>query len=186
MNEIIYSSTQKIPWDTQSAFKINTYYTQKEEFMVFSYLKAYVHNGDLILCSYCFNRYPKENKDLQLSLNLNPLKSDDFLHIEYGIDGINNIKMVYDEKEEILKDTITHSSYKDDDEQGYYWAFEICIKEDLIKKYFSTFLKEKSIISLNLHQIYANSDDFSCLLDTKENTLSAKRKYQKQLVILNY
>ena len=59
MRNIIYKSENIIPWDTQSAFKMNSYNAQVEEHMVFCYLKSYVHGGNLVLCSYCFTEHPQ-------------------------------------------------------------------------------------------------------------------------------
>ena len=51
MSNIIYKSNVTIPWETQSAFKMKEYHVNREDDMIYCYLKAYVKNGDLILNS---------------------------------------------------------------------------------------------------------------------------------------
>ncbi len=188
MSDIIYTSNTIIPWDTQSAFKLTNYNVSKEEHMIFAYLKTFIQNENLYLCSFCFNKNPYGKKDLQLSLNLNPENSKSFLHIEYGIDGVSSILLVSEDTKTINLDTdlIDFTTFLGDDEQGHYWAFEIIINKDIIKKYFSVSLIENSIMAFNLHQVYNNSNDFSSIIKTKENSFTEKMNNLKQVLIFNY
>ncbi len=187
MSDIIYTSNSIIPWDTQSAFKIENYNVTKEEHMIFCYLKTYVYKEDLRICSFCFNKNPAKSKSLELSLNLNPLYKNSFLHIEYGFYKIYSAKIIL-ENDIIDIDTnfISFSTFTGDDEQGHYWAFDINISKEFIKEYFFTTLAENSLISFNLHQVYDNSYDFSSLVKTKENSYKEKMHNQKQVLIFNY
>ncbi len=187
MSDIIYCSNNIIPWDTQSAFKITNYNVLIEEHMIFCYLKSFVCDSSLNLCSFCFNQNPTGKKDLQLSLNLNPLKSNSFLHIEYGIDGIDNA-FIISESEKMPVDTnlIKTNVFTGDDEQGYYWAFELSISKEFIEEYFSTKLIETSLISFNLHQVYENSNDFSSIVKTLDTSYKEKMNKQKQVLIFYY
>ncbi len=187
MNDIIYTSNTSIPWDTQSAFKLTHYNVNQENHMIFAYLKTFVQNENLHLCSFCFKQNPTGKKDLQLSLNLNPENSKSYLHIEYGIDGIDSVFLIAENETVIINNNLIDVyPFLGDDEQGHYWAFEIIIKKDFIQNYFSTSLVESSSIAFNLHQIYNDSDDFSSIIKTKENSFKEKMNNQKQVLIFNY
>ncbi len=190
MERIIYSSLNNIEWDAQSAFKLTNYYTNKEECMIFTYLKQYVHNNNLKICTYCFEKDPSGKQDLQLCLNLNPEITKNYIHIEFGIDGINSIFIINDngDKKEICDfcDKIQYHSFKANDQQGYYWCGEITVSKNFIKEIFETTIKEKSIISLNLYKVFSQMSDYACLFPDDKNNLLSKKDCMKEFVILNY
>ena len=189
MHKIIYSSPNKIDWDAQSAFKITNYYTDKEECMIFCYLKQYVQNGALKFCTFCFDREASGKKDLQLCFNLNPEKSDSFVHLEFGIDGLNHIYTVNPEsktKVEIPADCLEYRSFRTNDQQGYYWCGEITVSSEFISRYFDTALKEQSIILLNFYKVFADTDDYACLFPDENNNIICKSESMQEFVILNY
>ena len=190
MERIIYSSLNNIEWDAQSAFKLTNYYTDKEECMIFTYLKQYVYNNNLKICTYCFEKDASGKQDLQLCLNLNPEVTKSYIHIEYGIDGINSIYIIDDNgnKKEIFdfSDKIQYHSFKSNDQQGYYWCGEITVSKNFIKEIFETILKEKSIISLNLYKIFPQMSDYACLFPDDKNNFLSKKDSMKEFVVLNY
>ena len=189
MHKIIYSSPNKIEWDAQSAFKITNYYPQQEDHRVFCYLKQYVSDGHLKLCSYCFDSQAHGKKDLQLCINPNPVNSDRFFHMEFGIDGINSLDLVDPETKDIISldsGSILYHSFRTNDQQGYYWCGEITIPPELIKEHFGTFLEEKSIILLNFYKVFENSTDHASLFPDKENNILDKHSTMEEFIILNY
>jgi len=189
LHKIIYSSPSKIEWDAQSAFKITNYYTDKEENMIFCYLKQYVHNGDLKLCSFCFDSMAEGKKDMQLCFNLNPVAKDSFIHIEFGIDGINSIDYIDADANTVTSlgtDILSYRSFKTNDQQGYYWCGEITVPAAIVSRYFDTCLKEKSIILLNFYKIFKDSADHASLFPDKANIIAHKHKYMEEFVILDY
>ena len=189
MHKIIYSSPNKIEWDAQSAFKITNYYTDKEEHMVFCYLKQYVSDGDLKLCTYCFDSEAIGKNDLQLCFNLNPEKSDNFIHMEFGIDGIDNIQLANTENTTLTSlpsDSFSYRSFKTNDQQGFYWCGEITVPAIFVEKIFDTRLEENSIILLNFYKIFADSDDYACLFPDIENNILNKHNHMEEFIILNY
>ncbi|MBQ7283363.1 MAG: hypothetical protein IJW74_00700 [Oscillospiraceae bacterium] len=189
MHRIIYSSPNKIEWDAQSAFKITNYYTEKEECMIFCYLKQYVHNGTLKLCSFCFDSEAAGKKDLQLCFNLNPEHSTDFILMEFGIDGINSAVLVSPENksaENLSSDMFSYRAFKTNDQQGYYWCGEISVSKEFIRQYFDTELKEQSIILLNFYKIFDGIKDYGCLFPDGNSNISCKGETMQEFVILNY
>ena len=183
MQNIIYKSGNIIPWDTQSAFKMTSYNCSMEEHMVFCYLKAYVHGKDLVLCSYCFSENPKRGKNLQLYINLNPENMDKVLKIEYDYFGLGNMYL----SEKQLQDTsgIGYSSFRTDDEQGFYWCGETVIKTDAIARLAGTQLEEKSVVTLNLVQTFENGD-FSVLCGDATAEKYMPEENMGVFVILDY
>ena len=189
MHKIIYSSPNKTDWDAQSAFKITNYYTDKEECMIFCYLKQYVSAGSLKLCTYCFDSQAKGKKDLQLCLNLNPVISKNFIHMETGIDGINRLELVKPSTGEILSlnpDVLQYHTFRTNDQQGFYWCGEITVPADFIKEYFNTFLKEQSIILLNFYKVFENCQDYASLFPDETNNISDKHNTMEEFIILDY
>ena len=160
MGNIIYKSENIIPWDTQSAFKMTNYNVSVEENMIFCYLKAYVHRGDLVLCSYCFTEHPHGTDNIHLYINLKPENKDDVLKIDFGFEGVQGISF----KGQPVADSqmIEYRTFKTDDEQGFYWCGELVIKADAVKQLAGTCLEENSIFTLNMTQTFENGD-FSVL-----------------------
>ena len=156
-HNIIYLSDSVIPWDTQSAFKLTQYKASGESNMIFCYFKAYVRNGDLVLCSYCFKEHPSGKTDLRLYLTLHPEKNDDVMQIVYGFDGIDSIKM---------KSGITPSDigsvpfypFKADDEQGFYWCGEITVPAQVCRRLFGSELKDDDLLAINLMESFPGGD----------------------------
>ena len=190
MQKIIYTSPNKIDWDAQSAFKLTNYYTDEENCMVFCYLKQYVENGNLKICTFCFDKEATGKNDLQLCFNLNPEYSMDFIQMEFGIEGIDSIKAVQSDNTvnimDNLTDGISFRSFTSNDQQGYYWCGELTLTEDFIKNHFNTVLKEKSIIVLNLYKIFPGRSDYACLFPDPENNILKKHSYMQEFVVLNY
>lgn len=189
MHKIIYSSPNKIEWDAQSAFKITNYYTEDENHMVFCYLKQYVSNGCLKLCTYCFDSEAKGKKDLQLCINPNPVHTDSFFHIEFGIDGINRFELVSPETQNSVSvdvEKLQYRSFKTNDQQGYYWCGELTIPAQLIKEFFDTYLQEKSILLLNFYKIFENSNDYASLFPDTQNNILNKHSTMEEFIILDY
>ena len=187
MQKIIYSSPSKIDWDAQSAFKLTNYYTDKEACMVFCYLKQYAENGSLKLCTFCFDKEAHGKNDLQLCLNLNPVLSEDFIQLEFGIDGIGNvIKVKNSDIPVAASDGIKYTSFTSNDQQGYYWCGEISISPEFIEKHFKTKLAEKSVISLNLYKTFDGLTDYAALFPDDENDILNKHKYMQEFIILDY
>ena len=189
LHKIIYSSPNKIEWDAQSAFKITNYYTEQEDHMVFCYLKQYVSDGNLKICTYCFDSQAHGKKDIQLCLNPNPVKTSNFFHIEFGIDGINRFELVNPETKDIAcldADVLQYHSFRTNDQQGYYWCGEITVSAELIKEYFCTFLCEKSIVLLNFYKIFENSQDHASLFPDSENDIMNKHNTMEEFIVLNY
>ena len=160
MQNIIYKSENIIPWDTQSAFKMTSYNCSKEEHMVFCYLKAYVHKTDLVMCSYCFSENPKADKNIHLYINLAPENKENVLKIEYDLFGTGN--MSFNGKQIESFSGIEYSSFRTDDEQGFYWCGETVLKAEAVKQLAGIVLEEKSVITLNMVQNFENGD-FSVL-----------------------
>lgn len=187
MQKIIYSSDRKIEWDAQSAFKITNYYTDKENCMVFCYLKQYVHSGKLKLCTYCFDKDASGTADLQLCFNLNPVQTSDYIHMEFGIDGIDSVYLVRDHiAEPVNCDGIELRTFTSNDQQGFYWCGEITVSESFINRYFSTFLGEKSIVLMNLYKVFPEMSDHGSLFPDENNTLTEKADCMEEFVVLNY
>lgn len=187
MQKIIYTSNRKIEWDAQSAFKVTNYYTDKENCMVFCYLKQYVHNGELKLCTYCFDKEAEGTRDLQLCFNLNPEMYSKYIHMEFGIDGINNVCLVNDKTIETVNcDGITYHSFKSNDQQGFYWCGEISLSKDFIKNFFDACLDEKSIILLNMYKIFPPAEDYASLFPDDTNNISGKADSMGEFVVLKY
>lgn len=187
MSKIIYTSDKKIEWDAQSAFKVTNYYTDNENCMVFCYLKLYVQNGDLKLCTFCFDKEAAGKNDLQLCFNLNPEKDSKYLHTQFGIDGIANLYSVQNGTPvQQCCDGITYHSFKSNDQQGFYWCGEITLSKDFIRTHFNTYLDEKSIILLNLYKIFPSVDDYGCLFPDKDNILTEKSDCMEEFVVLKY
>ncbi len=180
MQNILYKSENIIPWDTQSAFKMNSYSAQCEENMVFFYMKAYVHKSDLVLCSYCFTEKPAEYANMHLYLGLSPENSDDIIKIDYGYNGIEN--MPGNMK---AASAVEYRSFKADDEQGFYWCGEIRIKGDFIAEYSGRPLREKSILTMNLTQSFENGDMAALFGDVTVKGYNRAADTQV-FVVLNY
>ena len=189
MHKIIYSSPNKIEWDAQSAFKITNYYTDNENHMIFCYLKQYVSDGSLKLCTYCFDSLAQGKKDIQLCINPNPLLTENFFHMEFGIDGINRFELVNPQTQSTAcldADMLQYHSFRTNDQQGFYWCGEITLPAEIIQKHFYTFLREKSIILLNFYKIFENSTDFASLFPDPENNIMHKHRTMEEFIILNY
>ena len=189
MHKIIYSSPTKIDWDAQSAFKITNYYTEKEECMVFCYLKQYVSEGNLKLCTYCFDSQAKGKKDLQLCIGLNPLTYNSFLHMEFGIDGISSLGLINPDDKNIVSldpGILQYHTFKTNDQQGFYWCGEITIPADFTKEHFSTCLEEKSIILLNFYKVFADCSDYASLFPDNTDNIFDKHSTMEEFIVLNY
>ena len=182
MRNIIYKSENIIPWDTQSAFKMNSYNAHLEEHMVFCYLKSYVHGGNLVLCSYCFTEHPQGKDNIHLYLNLSPDKNGAVMQIDYGYDGMG--KIVYDKKE-ITGEGISLNCFKTDDEQGFYWCGEIRIPAAFTQEYAGTSLGEKSIVAINMVQDFTGGD-YAVLFGIAEEKNYIPENNMDVFVILNY
>ncbi len=180
MQNILYKSENIIPWDTQSAFKMNSYNTTVEENMVFCYMKAYVHKNDLVLCSYCFTETPAEYANMHLYLGLSLENNDEIIRIDYGFSGIENMP-------EIMKNdgAVEYRSFKADDEQGFYWCGEIRIKSNFIEEYSGIILQEKSILTINLQQSFENGDAAALFGDVSAPEYNRADNTQV-FVVLNY
>ena len=188
MQKIIYTSPSKIEWDAQSAFKITNYYTDREDHMVFCYLKQYVQNGDLKLCTYCFDKEAVGTKDLQLCFNLNPEKSDKYINMVFGFDGIDNISSNETDTATPVpfQKGIEYHTFKSNDQQGFYWCGEITLTKNFIKEHFDTYLDEKNIILLNFYKIFPDSEDYACLFPDNKNDILAKADSMQEFVVLKY
>ncbi len=191
MQKIIYTSPNKIDWDAQSAFKLTNYYTDDENCMVFCYLKQYVENGNLKICTFCFDKEASGKNDLQLCFNLNPEKQRDFIAVDFGIDGILSVRKVSAENgtvTDINTDCcgIAYHSFKSNDQQGFYWCGELTLSKEFIGNHFDTVLEEKSIILLNLYKLFSGRDDYACLFPDPHNILPEKNEYMQEFVVLNY
>jgi len=180
VQNILYKSESIIPWDTQSAFKMNSYNASCEENMVFCYMKAYVHKNDLVLCSYCFTETPAEYANMHLYLGLNPEKNNEIIRIDYGFNGIENMP-------ESMKNsgTVEYRSFKADDEQGFYWCGEIRVKSSFVEKYCGTALQEKSILTINLEQSFENGDSAALFGDVTAPEYN-RADNTRVFVVLNY
>ncbi|MEG1862710.1 MAG: hypothetical protein RR198_03795 [Oscillospiraceae bacterium] len=186
MQNIIYKSDAIIPWDTQSAFKMNSYCTQKEENMVFCYLKQYVKGEDLLVCTYCFRENPTGKNDLRLLVNLNPEKFRGYIAVDFGFEGISCSELLSQEGAvKISEDTIGFSAFKADDEQGFYWCAELTFSKEVIEKLFSTILKEGALVTLNLLQNFSDGD-FACLFGDAQEKNYSPEENMGVFVILNY
>ena len=191
MQKIIYTSPNKIDWDAQSAFKLTNYYTDDENCMVFCYLKQYVENGNLKICTFCFAKEASGKNDLQLCFNLNPEKQIDFIAVDFGINGVSSVRKVSAENGAVTDIDINccgieYRSFRSNDQQGFYWCGELTLSSSFIEKHFSTDLAEKSIILLNLYRLFADREDYACLFPDPYNRISAKNEYMQEFVILNY
>ena len=154
--------------------------------MVFCYLKQYVQAGQLKLCTFCFDSEAKGKNDMQLFFNLNPAVSDSYVHMEFGIDGIDSIHLVNGSAEEIGCEGISFRSYTSNDQQGYYWCGEITLSQQFISRYFDTYLDEAGIILLNMYRIFPGSKDFASLFPDSKNDILAKADSMQEFVILKY
>lgn len=193
LHRIIYTSQNKIDWDVQSAFKLTNYYTEVEEHMVFCYLRMFVQSGALKLCTYCFDKEASGTKDMELCLNLNPEKSSLYLHMSFGIDGINAVEIVSPDALQgdslipvTAKDFMEYHSHMANDQQGYYWCGEITIYTDWIEEVFDTLLGEKSILSLNLYKIFEDSKDYASLFPANINDKLKQADFMREFVVLKY
>lgn len=191
MQRIIYTSPNKIEWDAQSAFKLTNYYTDDENCMVFCYLKQYVEDGSLKICTFCFDKEPVGKNDLQLCFNLNPENQRDFMAVDFGIDGISSIKTVSAENScqndmETDLEGLSFHTFKSNDQQGFYWCAEITMSAEFISRYFDTVLKENSIVLMNLYRLFPGRSDYACLFCDPCNTLLTKGEYLQEFVVLNY
>lgn len=182
MQNIIYRSENIIPWDTQSAFKMTSYKTEKEEHMVFCYLKSYVHGGNLVLCSYCFAEKPEGNDNIHLYLNLSP-NTIGLMQIDFGYEGIRNI--TFNGLDISDRRNISLHPFKTDDEQGFYWCGEIVIDKSIISQLWNTALEEKSIFTLNMTQTF-NNGDFSVLFGNADEENYRPENNMNVFLILNY
>ena len=161
---------------------MTSYNTQLEEHMVFCYLKGYVHQGNLVLCSYCFTEHPQGKNNIHLYLNLSPDKNGAVMQIDYGYDGMG--KIVYDKKE-ITGDGISLNCFKTDDEQGFYWCGEIRIPAAFTQEYTGTSLGEKSIVAINMVQDFTGGD-YAVLFGIAEEKNYIPENNMDVFVILNY
>ena len=188
MQKIIYSSPSKIEWDAQSAFKITNYYTDTENHMIFCYLKQYVQNGNLHLCTYCFDKEATGKNDLQLCFNLNPEQGEKYIHMEFGVEGIDTVFSVEGgSSAKVAQDKgISYRSFTSNDQQGYYWCGEITFDKDFIKEHFDTLLDEKSIILMNFYKIFPDCGDYACLFPDNKNDILAKADSMQEFVVLKY
>ena len=178
---IIYKSENIVPWDTQSAFKMTSYNVSSENNMVFCYLKAYVNGGDLVLCSYRFTEETGKSADMHIYTNLNPESDCGILHIDYGYDGISSATVNNSD----IADKLVYSSFRADDEQGFYWCGEIRIPARFIKETFGVVLEENSIIQLNMIQTFEN-DDIAVLFGNCEEENYSPEENMAVFVVLNY
>ncbi len=181
MQNIIYKSDNIIPWDTQSAFKMTGYKSSCEENMVFCYVKTYVHGGDLVLCSYCFDEHPGEKSNMRLYINASPENREKYFKIDFGFNGIS----CADFSGAMLKDGIFYNSFKTDDEQGFYWCGEITLSKDLLKELCDIELKEKSLVTINMVQNFDNGD-FSVLYGNRQDDNYNPVDNMEVFVVLNY
>ncbi len=181
MGNIIYRSDSIIPWDTQSAFKMTSYNASCEENMVFSYLKCYVHHGDLVLCSYCFTEKPADFSNMHIYINLCPDKSTDVLCIDYGFGGIEKAQL----KNKELSGLLSYSSFRTDDEQGFYWCGEIRIPAAFTQEYAGISLGEKSIVAINMVQNFTGGN-YAVLFGNAEEKNYIPENNMDVFVILNY
>jgi hypothetical protein len=157
--------------------------------MVFCYLKQYVSQGCLKLCTYCFDSQAQGKKDVQLCINPNPVHTDNFFHIELGIDGINRFELIAPETKTIKSvdsEKLQYRSFKTNDQQGYYWCGELTVSAELIKEFFDTCLKEKSILLLNFYKIFENSNDYASLFPDEHNDILNKHRTMEEFIILDY
>lgn len=186
MQRIIYTSPYKIEWDAQSAFKITNYYTDREDHMVFCYLKQYVQDGDLKLCTYCFDSNATGKNDLQLYMNLNPVSTDSCLQIIFGIDGIGKTAVINGgTASEIEQQNYPqYRSFTSNDQQGYYWCGELTLSKEFTERHFGTVLREKSIILLNFYKTFSESNDYACLFP--DDNTDSKPDSMQEFVVLNY
>lgn len=191
LQKIIYTSPNKIDWDAQSAFKLTNYYTDDENCMVFCYLKQYVENGNLKICTFCFDKEAVGKNDLQLCLNLNPEVQSGFIAMDFGIDGISAVSSVCTETNSIDpicadEEGISYHSFKSNDQQGFYWCGEITFSVDFIRRHFGTFITEESIIVLNLYRLFPGRNDYACLFPDPCNNILTKGEYMQEFVVLRY
>ena len=191
LQKIIYTSPNKIDWDAQSAFKLTNYYTDDENCMVFCYLKQYVENGNLKICTFCFDKEAVGKNDLQLCLNLNPEVQSGFIAMDFGIDGISAVSSVCAETNSVNpicadEEGIDYHSFKSNDQQGFYWCGEITFSVDFIRRHFGTFITEESIIVLNLYRLFPGRNDYACLFPDPCNNILTKGEYMQEFVVLRY
>lgn len=191
LQKIIYTSPNKIDWDAQSAFKLTNYYTEDENCMVFCYLKQYVENGNLKICTFCFDKEAQGKNGLQLCFNLNPEVNTGFIAMDFGIDGISAVSSVCAETNSVNpicadEEGIDYHSFKSNDQQGFYWCGEITLSNDFIRRHFCTALEEKSIIVLNLYKLFPGREDYACLFPDPYNNILTKGEYMQEFVVLKY
>ena len=157
--------------------------------MVFCYLKQYVNNGDLKLCTYCFDSTATGKQDLQLCLNLNPVAGDKFIHLEFGIDGISKVDCITPDNGAVTAlatDAFPYRAFRTNDQQGYYWCGELTIPAQFVAEHFSTRLEEKSIILLNFYKIFADNEDYASLFPDSQNSIQHKHTTMEEFIVLNY
>ena len=186
MQSIIYKSQAIIPWDTQSAFKMNSYKTEKEENRIFCYLKQYVHGDDLVVCTYCFKEKPEGKNDLSLVVNLGPETGEKYLYVDFGFDGIGKVSFKNGEQtQELFSDILRFTTFKADDEQGFYWCGELTFSKSFILQFFNRELQEGSLVTLNLRQNFEGTD-FACLFGNADCENYSLEGNMGVFVILNY
>ena len=183
MQNIIYRSENIIPWDTQSAFKMTSYNAGCEEHMVFCYLKGYVHQGNMVLCSYCFTQNPVGNDNIHLYINLSPEEKEKVLQLDFGYEGIKKVALCEDDVTDMQY--VAFRPFKTDDEQGFYWCGEIVINKEAIEKMYGAHLTEGSIFTLNMTQTFADGD-FSVLFGDACEDRYNPRENMNVFVVLNY
>lgn len=183
MQNIVYKSESIIPWDTQSAFKMTSYKTDIEEHMVFCYLKGYVHQGSLVLCSYCFTEHPTGDDSIHLYINLSPENKEKILQLDYGYEGISNISLAGENIQD--KQCIAFHPFKADDEQGFYWCGEVVIDKNTVQNLYGVSLSEGSIFTLNMTQTFANGD-FSTLFGNACDKEYNPAENMNVFLVLNY
>lgn len=181
VGNIIYRSAQPLPWDTQSAFKLTSYKSGCEDTMVFCYLKGYIHGDRLVLCSYCFVENPGEEK-LALYLRPNGEKAGELLCVEYGFEGIKDCFAVTENGEKEKREFPDFSSFKSDDEQGFYWCGEITLPLDDLD---SRMEKGENIICLNLVLSFPGGDFAALCPDVCRPDYSPEDNLEV-FVVLNY
>ena len=80
----------------------------------------------------------------------------------------------------------TLHTFKENDQQGYYWCGELTIPKQAIKTIFNTELSEKSIIKLNFYKIFKGVADHASLFPDRENNKDNKSAYMQEFVVLDY
>jgi hypothetical protein len=178
MENIIYSSPHILPWDTQSAFKVNDYHVGIENDMVYAYIKCQVAEGNLRVNCYQFILNPAGKKSLSLAVKIGKVK----ICTVFGYDGISKVTLNGKETINYTEKDISFSAEKHSDEQGAYWRGEIILGKGFIKKTFEAEIKEGMKIFLA----------FSQILPTGNANLLSDEKYENGedsmfgLTVLNF